>query len=94
MDTLPQGHGQATAEAPPPSTIIRPAEITAALGVHPSTTSRLLRTLEAHGLRRKGRGRGTHYSRQDFNRHYDAWDTRDSSSTEGSHGCSERTPTR
>ena len=75
-DQPPKGT-TATAEAPPASTIIRPAEITEALGVHPSTTSRILRELEANGLRPKGRGRGRHYLRRDFERAYDAWDTRD-----------------
>ena len=52
------------------------SDVAEMLGRTTRAARRLLDELETAGLRRKGRGRGTHYRRADFDRLYAEMDTR------------------
>lgn len=58
------------------SSTITTREIARMRGTSIRAAQRLIAVLEAQGLKRKGRGRGTHYLRRDFDRRYEEWDTR------------------
>lgn len=55
---------------------ITTAEIAEFIGKTRTSARRLLNILEAAGLKRKGLNRGTHYSRIEFLKAYEAYDTR------------------
>lgn len=66
---------QSTLENPRIAITVR--DVMAMIGKSRSAAKRLITRLEAEGLRRKGAGRGTHYSRRQF---LDLWEILDSRS--------------
>lgn len=58
--------------------IITPAELRKLWKLSPAATWARIQELEALGLKRKSRGRGTHWLARDFARYYEKWDTRTS----------------
>jgi len=59
-----------------PRTTITVSDVAAMLGRSKRVARRLLTDLETAGLKRKGRGRGTHYRRAEFEQFYAEMDTR------------------
>ena len=57
--------------------VMRIADVMCATGLAKTAALRLVKDLEALGLPRKGRGKGTHWLASQFWRYYRHWDTRE-----------------